>query len=147
MKVFLDTNILIDLAENRMEATLAAAILQLGEDKQISLYASYLSFANMGYIWRNVPSKQRYERIRNACIGIEILPMDANQLFKGLQYEAKDYEDMLQYQCALAGGCDVIVTNNTKDYSEFCQMPYMSSRDFLLHYFNESQENREIPNK
>ena len=147
MKVFLDTNILIDLAENRMEATLAAAILQLGEDKQISLYASYLSFANMGYIWRNVPRKQRYERIRNACIGIEILPMDANQLFKGLQYEAKDYEDMLQYQCALAGGCDVIVTNNTKDYSEFCQMPYMSSRDFLLQYFNESQENGQLPNR
>ena len=31
MKVFLDTNILIDLAENRQEAALAAAILQLGE--------------------------------------------------------------------------------------------------------------------
>ena len=120
MKVFLDTNILIDLAENRREADLAAAILQLGEDGAIQLAASYLSYANMGYIWREVPRPQRYERIRNACVGIEILPMDASQLFEGLKREVKDYEDMLQYQCAVAGGCDVIVTNNTKDYREFC---------------------------
>ena len=42
---------------------------------------------------------------------------------------------MLQYQCALAAGCDVIVTNNTKDYQEFCTLPFMTSRDFLLFYF------------
>lgn len=42
---------------------------------------------------------------------------------------------MLQYQCAVAGGCEVIVTNNTKDYREFCDIPFMSSRDFLLYYF------------
>ena len=135
MKVFLDTNILIDLAENRQEAAQAAVILQLGEDGAVRLAASYLSYANMGYIWRDVPRSQRYERIRNACVGIEILPMDANQLFEGLKREVKDYEDMLQYQCAVAGGCDVIVTNNTKDYREFCNIPFMSSRDFLLYYF------------
>ena len=89
MKVFLDTNILIDLAENRQEAALAAAILQLGEDGQITLYSSYLSFANMGYIWRDVPRQQRYERIRNACVGIEILPMDANQLIQRIATRSK----------------------------------------------------------
>lgn len=137
MKVFLDTNILIDLAENRKEAAQASVILQLGEDGAVQLAASYLSYANMGYIWRDVPRPERYERIRNACVGIEILSMDANQLFEGLKREVKDYEDMLQYQCAVAGGCDVIVTNNPKDYREFCDIPFMSSRDFLLYYFRE----------
>lgn len=82
MRVFLDTNILIDLAENRKEAAQAAIILQLGENGAIQLAASYLSYANMGYIWRDVPKSERYERIRNACVGIEILPMDASQLYK-----------------------------------------------------------------
>lgn len=44
----------------------------------------------------------------------------------------KDYEDMLQYQCALAAGCDVIVTNNKRDFQEFCQLPFLTSEEFLL---------------
>ena len=136
MKVFLDTNILVDLSENRQEAIQAAVIRQLGEDGHIQLYASYLSFANLGYIWRKMPRHERYKRIRDLSVGIEILPMDATQLQAALSQEVKDYEDMLQYQCALAGGCDVIVTNNTKDYREFCTLPYVTSRDFLLSYFS-----------
>lgn len=135
MKAFLDTNILVDLAENRQESMQAAIIHQLGEDGCIQLYASYLSYANLGYIWRKVPQHERYKRIRDLSVGINILPMDTIQLHAALSIEVKDYEDMLQYQCALAGGCDVIITNNTKDYSEFCTLPYMSSRDFLLNYF------------
>ena len=135
MKVFLDTNILVDLVENRQESAQAAVIHQLGEDGRIQLCASYLSYANLGYIWRKVPQHQRYERIRELCVGIDILPMDVTQLHAALTHEVKDYEDMLQYQWALAGGCDVIVTNNEKDYREFSQLPFMSSRDFLLYYF------------
>lgn len=42
---------------------------------------------------------------------VNILPCDADQLDMGLQTEVKDFEDMLQYQCAKAAGYDVIVTN------------------------------------
>lgn len=136
IKVFLDTNILVDLQENRLESARAAVIHQLGEDGKIKLYASYLSYANLGYIWRKVPQHERYERIRQLCIGVEILPMDVNQLHSALNMEVKDYEDMLQYQCAIAGGCDVIVTNNIHDFAEFSKIPFMSSRDFLLQYFS-----------
>jgi len=75
--------------------------------------------------------------IRELCVGIDILPMDVSQLNAALSHEVKDYEDMLQYQCAIAGGCDVIVSNNTRDYREFCKIPVMTSRDFLLKYFTE----------
>ena len=135
MKVFLDTNILVDLKENRQESAQSATILQLGENKKIQLFASSLSYANLGYIWRKEPQHLRYERIRELCVGIEILPMDDSQIYAALAQEVKDYEDMLQYQCALAAGCDIIVTNNTKDYQEFCTLPFMTSRDFLLYYF------------
>ena len=133
MKVFLDTNILVDLKENRQESAQAATILQLGE--KIQLFASSLSYANLGYIWRKESQHVRYERIRELCVGIEILPLADSQIYAALEQEVKDYEDMLQYQCALAAGCDIIVTNNTNDYQEFCTLPFMTSRDFLLHYF------------
>jgi hypothetical protein len=39
-----------------------------------------------------------------------VLPCDAEQLDSALNNPVKDYEDMLQYQCALAAGCDVLTT-------------------------------------
>ena len=49
MNVFLDTNILIDVIENREGTVFAKQLLQLGKDKKINIYASFLSFANINY--------------------------------------------------------------------------------------------------
>ena len=65
---------------------------------------------------------------------VVVLPCDANQLDEGLSTEVKDFEDMLQYQCALAAGCDVVVTNNKKAFHEFCCLPFLTSEEFLLHF-------------
>ena len=43
----------------------------------------------------------------------------------------RDFEDMLQYQCAKAAGCDVIVTNNGRDFAEFCNLPLLTAAEFL----------------
>ena len=40
------------------------------------------------------------------------LPCDAHQLSTALAHDdVRDFEDLLQYQCAVAANCDVIVTN------------------------------------
>ena len=134
MKVFLDTNILLDYSLEREKADFAGGILQLGEEGLIELYASYLSFANMGYILRDHPAPMRYKLVRMMRRPVTVLPCDAAQLDAGLQTEVKDFEDMLQYQCALAAGCDVVVTNNKKDFHEFCRIPFLTSEEFLLQF-------------
>ena len=134
MKVFLDTNILLDCGLGREKADFAGGILQLGKEGLIELYASYLSYANMGYILRNRPTPMRYELVRMMRQPVTVRPCDAAQLDAGLITEVKDFEDMLQYQCALAAGCDVIVTNNKKDFYEFCQLPFLTSEEFLLQF-------------
>ena len=48
MKVFLDTNILLDYGEVRDDFIYAKAIMELGERGDVELFASYLSYANMG---------------------------------------------------------------------------------------------------
>ncbi|MBO4600046.1 MAG: hypothetical protein J5641_04835 [Bacteroidales bacterium] len=44
----------------------------------------------------------------------------------------KDFEYLLQYQCAPSADCDVIVTHTKSDFIEFCQLPLMTAEEFLL---------------
>lgn len=136
MKVFLDTNILIDLSDSRDNAYYTETILNLGKGGKIQTCVSYLSYANINYIKRKTPRFERYQLIRRLRQGITVLPCNDRQLDNALNHkDVRDFEDLLQYQCAKEAGCDVIVTNNTNDYMEFCDIPFMTSRDFLLKFF------------
>lgn len=57
--------------------------------------------------------------------------MDRNQLRSALRHEVKDFEDMLQYQCAIDGHCDCIVTINISDFLEFSSLPILSPDGLL----------------
>ena len=63
MKVFLDTNILIDVIENREGTIIAKNILQYGRNGSLELYASYLSYANINYIKRDCERTLRYKML------------------------------------------------------------------------------------
>ena len=132
MKVFLDTNILMDFVENRESREYAETIIELGKTGAIQLFASYLSFANMGYILRRRSKEDRYRLLSSVHNIVTVLPCDDKQLDEALANPVNDYEDMLQYQCAVAAGCDVIVTNNKRDFYEFCELPFLTSEEFLL---------------
>ena len=93
-KVFLDTNILMDFVENREKREYAETIIELGKTGVIQLFASYLSFANMGYILRKRQQEERYRMIRNARKIVIVLPCDVAQLDRALTNPVKDYEDM-----------------------------------------------------
>lgn len=134
MKVFLDTNVLLDYGQLRDRHDEAETIFCLDDAGKIELYASYLSYANMGYILRNMEREAKYALISSTREEVTVLPCDEAQLDAALKHHVKDYEDMLQYQCALAAGCDVVVTNNKKDFYEFCQIPFLTSEEFLLQF-------------
>lgn len=130
-RVFLDTNILLDFALEREHAEEAEKILALGLAGAIEVCASYLSYANMGFILRHHPKEEIYFLISMMREDVLVLPADSKQLDAGLALHADDIEDALQFQCAKAAGCDVIVTNNGKDFAEFCDLPYMTATEFL----------------
>ena len=134
-RVFLDTNILVDYALGREFGDDAEQLLQRGHDGEVSLMASYLTFANMAYILRT--KVDIYALFENLSNFIAVLPMDNEQLQNALGQRVHDFEDMLQYQCAKAGNCDVIITNNKQDFAEFCELPFMTAAEFL------SGENKE----
>ena len=62
-RVFLDTNVLLDFALEREHAEEAEKILALGLAGAIEVCASYLSYANMGFILRHHPKEEIYSLI------------------------------------------------------------------------------------
>ena len=128
--VFIDTNILVDYALGREHADDAEQLLQHGKNGDYGLAASYLTFANMAYILgRKVDI---YDLFRELHSYIAVLPTDDAQLTAAIRRPVRDFEDMLQYQCAKAADCDVIVTNNKKDFLQFCDLPLFTAEEFLL---------------
>ena len=133
-RVFLDTNILLDFALGREHADDAEKVLALGLAGAIEVCASYLSYANMGFILRHHSKEEIYRLIGLMREDVHVLPTDSMQLDAGLALYADDIEDALQYQCAKAADCDIILTNNGKDFSEFCDLAYMTAAEFLAEW-------------
>ena len=74
-------------------------------------------------------SRERGGRLLVRLTGVRSLE-DADEL-AGREVFADYFEDALQYECAKANSCDVITTNNGKDYAEFCDLPFMTAAEFL----------------
>jgi predicted nucleic acid-binding protein len=131
MKIFIDTNILIDFITERNGVEEASMILQLGEDNKVQLATSVLSMANLAYIAkRGRTDYELYELLKGLSKMLLILPMDSNQFSAALSKQVHDFEDMVQYQCAIAIGCDSIVTRNKKDF-HFSEIPILSPIELL----------------
>lgn len=135
-RIFLDTNVLIDYYDNRSGADAAESIFAAGYAKKIELYTSVLSFANFAYIaFRHRTREQLYAHLDSLSEMVSALPIDNEQLRRAIDAKERDFEDMLQYQCAIAAGCDAIVTRNIKDFQNYCTLPLMTSEDFVKSKF------------
>ena len=85
-RVFLDTNILLDFALEREHAEEAEKILALGLAGAIEVCASYLSYANMGFILRHHPKEEIYSLISMMREDVLVLPADSEQLDAGSHF-------------------------------------------------------------
>ena len=130
-RIFLDTNILLDLVQQREHFEDAVTILQCAYDKKIEIAASTLSFANIAYILRKLPQEQLYELLSRLSEDVPMLPLMPADIMNAISHPVKDFEDMLQYQCAKVAGCDTIITGNKRHFTDFCDLPLMTANEFL----------------
>lgn len=134
-KIFLDTNILLDYYLNRSGAFEAGQIFRAANAGKIDIFASFLTFANFAYVAKhNHTQEEVYDALDKFEKFVKTLPMDRKQLRAAIDKPCRDFEDMLQIQCAKAGSCDVIITNNTKDFAEFCDLPFMTAAQFVAEW-------------
>lgn len=132
-KLFIDTNIIIDLLAKREPFYDQAAMLFTLADKQkIELSVSALSFANINYILLHSLKPEEAKLIlRKLKLIVRVLSLD--EKIVGLSLNDNDftnYEDALQYFTALENGVDVIITRNLKDFQK-SKLPVMTAAQFL----------------
>lgn len=143
-KVFLDTNVILDSVLIRDNYLSAAAILTASDNKVIDCYASFLTVANAAYtLKKGKTAKDMRNLLKDAFDGITILPMDNDQLRQAYEVEAPDFEDVLQYECAKAAKCDMIVTSNTKHFKFIDDIDVMSTIDFAESFKSKKVEDNQ----
>ena len=118
-RVFVDTNILVDLiADRKPFSKYAIAIFKAAEGKKIRLYTSSHSIATTYYLLKKYVDDKT---LRGIFLGLfeylTIIPVDSEVLLKGLRSKHKDFEDSIQIYCASSiEKIDCIVTRNVKDF-------------------------------
>jgi predicted nucleic acid-binding protein len=118
MKVFIDTNVLIDfIARRELFYQDAASLINLGIRGEIELYATPLTYATCVFVSQKVLG---YDGVIKALQILEsyisIVEMNATQCHHALFSNMPDYEDMLQFEAAYEAGCDLIITRNKKHF-------------------------------
>lgn len=118
MRVFIDTNILIDFVADREGFSADAdSIFALGVMGSIELLTSALSYVTSMY----VAHKYGYHNVKESLLSVsrfvEVLDLQASTVVEMLSSDWKDYEDATQYTTAVQANADCIVTRNKKDFS------------------------------
>jgi len=119
IKIFLDTNILVDLiADRKPFSKHAIEIFKSTEKNKSQLFTSSHSIATAHYLLKKyVEEKELRKIIFNLLEFVSVIPVDIDVLKKGLQSKHKDFEDAVQILCASTiTRIDFIVTRNTKDF-------------------------------
>lgn len=130
MKIFLDTNFIIDWLFREEYKTACEQLLVIGDQRNIRFAVSFLSLANMAYIARKQPKELLYSNLSKLCTLFEIIANNKEHILRAINMGASDYEDALQYSSAIEAGCDCIITRNSKDF-QFSEIPVMSATEFM----------------
>ena len=120
-RVFVDTNILIDLLADRPPySKFAVELFDRAEKDYVKLFTSSHSYATTHYLLKKFISETE---LRGALLSlldfIEIIPVDLTIIKKSLLSKHKDFEDAIQIFAANAvDNIDFIVTRNLKDFKD-----------------------------
>lgn len=121
MKVFLDTNVVIDFYAKREDFFLpASVIIDLAHKKRIDIVVSSLTFVNAFFILRKTYHKDNLYSKLSKLAGICIITKIDEEIIKScLQDEVADFEDAVQCASAKTADIDVIITRNPNHFKDF----------------------------
>lgn len=127
MKVFADTNVIMEMLEQRAQADIVGSAFDVMEEKGWAKFISAGSFYTLTYLAERILHKQGMARpeltvkLREILNGIldkfDVAAIGGEALGEGVNDDNfSDLEDSYQFQAAHESGCDVIVTLNVKDF-------------------------------
>jgi len=135
MKIFLDSDVLLDLLLGR-EPYLEDVkwILELSLSKKYKLYTSSLIIANIHYfISKVLTAAQATEKVNQLLTFLKILNVGEKEIKNSIGSKFKDFEDGVQNFCALNAEMEIIVTRNIKDFKQ-SKLSVLTPNEFLAKY-------------
>jgi predicted nucleic acid-binding protein len=132
-KIFLDTNVILDMLRQRkpfVEAS--AAVWDLLERRMADGYVSAISFNNIHYIMRrSVSSASANQAMRIMMDTLNVIPLDGKVLSKAMDAaKFKDFEDAIQFFSAIQCNAEYLITRNVKDFPQ-TDIPALDPESFL----------------
>lgn len=129
MKIFLDTNVVMDYLASRGDFESVNYIFKQIEDSVHSAFISIGSFYTITYLTeiflknKGFEKAERLQRLRDTLesllVYINVVGHTKAQLLKGIRdMEFQDIEDSYQYQAALIANCECLITSNIKDFKD-----------------------------
>ena len=118
-KIFLDTNIIVDLISDRKPfSKYAIEIFQKAEEGKLKLYTSSHSIATTHYLLKKyMEGKDLRAVLYNLLDFLTVIAVEVDILKKGLRSNHKDFEDSVQIFCASTiENIDSIITRDVKDF-------------------------------
>lgn len=120
MKVFLDTNVVIDfICKREPFFTDAKNIFVMHERGEIECCVSALTIINCAYIMRKVFDKNEVLRVVGLlCKRFDVSAINKSIIIDAVKKQTYDFEDTVQYLSALPYRPEVILTRDKKGFAD-----------------------------
>ena len=132
MRVFLDTNVIMDtILSWRPSSEASSKIVNRAFINEFRISVSALSLADVVYSCRKHCARENIlSRIDYFQKQWRILELSSFNVYEALHSNCPDFEDALQISIA-ESDCDVIVTNNIKDFKGYTALEVCTPQEFL----------------
>ncbi|MEO6453972.1 MAG: PIN domain-containing protein [Ginsengibacter sp.] len=141
-KIFLDTNVIVDLLmERNFELDSIYEIFKLAENGNIDLYISESVITTTFYILRKDRNIDTLSIFREICKTVNVIPFAKDILYYSLE-KYKDTEDGILYFLAAKAKMNFFITRNVKDFIFLLpSLPVITPAKFLkeIHFNDLSQ--------
>lgn len=128
MRVYLDTNIVMEYLGNRTFHKEVATILKAAQQKALDAFISVNSLDTIIYLLGNqlkdkgIHEPEKRQTIRSILCDllayIDVVSSSKDDILRALKdTDFSDLEDSVQYHCALENSIDSFITLNTKDFN------------------------------
>lgn len=132
IKVFFDTNIMIDVIGRREQfCKPSLQLMSLADRGLIRVYVSALSYATAYFILGKYNKEldilsefSKFMKITTATL------VDASTVAQSVESQFKDFEDAMQYFSAKHEDIDYLITRNKKDFA-VSEIPVLEPQEFV----------------
>ena len=117
-RIFVDTNVLLDvLLEREGYYYDALKIWSAAEEGKIDAHIAAISVNNVHYVVKRLKSETTAMIAVRIILRIfKVVPVDSEILSSAADFHNKDYEDDIQFQCALRAKCSQFFTRDPTHY-------------------------------